>query len=78
MGRGQALPGSSRNCPIGELVHELGLSQYQISSEDFEYLRVIGELIGAAVGKAELSEQLNFYKIKRQDQFNATFLFKVT
>jgi len=42
----------------GALIVDSGKEGIPISGEDFEYLKVIGELIGAAVGKAELSEQL--------------------
>mgnify|MGYP001561655979 CR=1 FL=1 len=42
----------------GALIVDSGKEGVPISGEDFEYLKVIGELIGAAVGKAELSEQL--------------------
>jgi GAF domain-containing protein len=43
---------------VGTLIVDSGKEGVPISGEDFEYLKVIGELIGAAVGKAELSEQL--------------------
>jgi hypothetical protein len=43
---------------VGALIVDSGKKGVPISSEDFEYLKVIGELVGAAVGKAELSEQL--------------------
>jgi hypothetical protein len=43
---------------VGALIVDSGKKGVPISNEDFEYLKVIGELIGAAVGKAELSEQL--------------------
>jgi len=43
---------------VGALIVDSGKKGAPISDEDFEYLKVIGELIGAAVGKAELSEQL--------------------
>ncbi len=42
----------------GALIVDSGKEGVPISEEDFEYLKVIGELIGAAVGKAELTEQL--------------------
>jgi len=35
-----------------------GKEQIPISREDFEYLQVVGDLIGEAVGKAELVGQL--------------------
>ena len=43
---------------VGALIVDSGKEGVPISGEDFDYLKVIGELIGAAVGKAELSEQL--------------------
>jgi GAF domain-containing protein len=43
---------------VGALIVDSGKEGAPISGEDFEYLKVIGELIGAAVGKTELSEQL--------------------
>ena len=43
---------------VGALIVHSGKKGVPISDEDFEYLKVVGELIGAAVGKAELTEQL--------------------
>ncbi|HSB05241.1 MAG TPA: hypothetical protein VLK23_08595, partial [Thermodesulfobacteriota bacterium] len=43
---------------VGALIVDSGKEEVPISAEDFEYLKVMGELIGAAVGKAELTEQL--------------------
>jgi ribosomal protein S15P/S13E len=43
---------------VGALIVDSGKDGIPISDGDFEYLKVVGELIGAAVGKAELSEQL--------------------
>ena len=43
---------------VGALIVDSGKAGIPISDEDFEYLKVVGELIGAAVGKAELTEQL--------------------
>jgi len=43
---------------VGALIVDSGKEGVPISAEDFEYLKVVGELIGAAVGKAVLSEQL--------------------
>ena len=43
---------------MGALIVETGKKGTPISSEDFDYLKAVGELIGAAVGKAELAEQL--------------------
>jgi len=43
---------------VGALIVDSGKKGLPISDEDFEYLKVVGELIGGAVGKAELAEQL--------------------
>jgi len=43
---------------VGALIVDSGKKGVPISSEDFEYLKVVGELIGAAVGRAELAEKL--------------------
>ena len=43
---------------VGALIVDSGKKDVPISNEDFEYLKVVGELIGAAIGKAELTEQL--------------------
>jgi len=43
---------------VGALIVDSGKKGVPVSDEDFEYLKVVGELIGAAVGKAELTEQL--------------------
>jgi hypothetical protein len=43
---------------VGALIVDSGQEGVPISAEDFEYLKVVGELIGAAVGRAALSEQL--------------------
>jgi GAF domain-containing protein len=42
----------------GALIVDSGKEGGPIPEEDFEYLKVIGELMGAAVGKAHLTEQL--------------------
>ncbi len=50
---------------VGALIIDSGIKGVPISDEDFEYLKVVGELIGAAVAKAELVEQLmETYRIK--------------
>ena len=50
---------------VGALIVDSGKKGMPVSDEDFEYLKVVGELIGAAVGKAELTEQLiESYKSK--------------
>lgn len=50
---------------VGVLIVDSGREEVPISAEDFEYLKVVGELIGAAAGKAELVEQLEeLYRTK--------------
>lgn len=43
---------------IGALIVDSGKEGTPISPEDFEYLQVIGQLIGAIIGRAQLIEQL--------------------
>jgi len=43
---------------VGVLIVDCRKEGVPISDEDFEYLKVVGELIGAAIGKAELTRQL--------------------
>jgi hypothetical protein len=43
---------------VGALVVDCGKEASPVSTEDFEYLKSVGELIGAAVGKGELLGQL--------------------
>jgi GAF domain-containing protein len=43
---------------VGALIVDSGKEGVPISEGEFEYLKVVGELIGAAAGKAELVEQL--------------------
>jgi GAF domain-containing protein len=43
---------------IGVLIVDSGAKDIPISRDDFEYLKVIGDLIGAAVGKAKLVTEL--------------------
>ena len=43
---------------VGALIVDCGKKGIPVSAEDFEYLKVVGELIGAAIGKAELAEQM--------------------
>ena len=43
---------------LGALIVNSGKKGDSISAEDFEYLKVLGELIGGAIGKVELAEQL--------------------
>ena len=50
---------------VGALIVETGKKRAPISSGDFDYLKEVGELIGAAVGKAELSEKMiEFYRTR--------------
>ena len=43
---------------LGALIVDSGQNGLPISAEDFEYLQVIGELISAIIGRAELIDQL--------------------
>lgn len=43
---------------VGALIVDHGKEGASVSKEDFEYLKAVGELIGAAVGKAQLVEEL--------------------
>lgn len=43
---------------LGALIVDSGKEETPISPEDFEYLQVIAQLIGAIVGRAQLIEQL--------------------
>jgi hypothetical protein len=43
---------------VGALIVDSGKEGSPITTEDFEYLKAVGELIGAAVGKGELLGQL--------------------
>jgi hypothetical protein len=51
-------PLTNENKQIGALIVDSGKEGTPISSEDFEYLQVIGQLIGAIIGRAQLIEQL--------------------
>jgi hypothetical protein len=43
---------------VGALIVDCGKERSPVSTEDFEYLKAVGELIGAAIGKGELLGQL--------------------
>ena len=43
---------------VGGLIVDCGKKGDPISEEDFEYLKTVGELIGSAAGKIDLSEKL--------------------
>ena len=43
---------------VGALIVDCGKEGGPVSDEEFEYLKIVGELIGAAAGKAELVDQL--------------------
>jgi hypothetical protein len=51
-------PLTSQEKRLGALIVDSGRNGTPISAEDFEYLQVIGELISAVMGRAELIEQL--------------------
>ncbi len=51
-------PFTEQRKEIGVLIVDSGKEQAPISEEDFEYLQVIGELISAIVGRAQLVQQL--------------------
>ncbi len=51
-------PVTKKEKKLGVLIVDSGRNGVPISAEDFEYLQVIGELIGAIIGRAELVEQL--------------------
>lgn len=52
---------------FGVLIVDSGREQTPISQEDFEYLQVVGDLIGEAIGKAELVRQLIDSYEKREE-----------
>jgi GAF domain-containing protein len=43
---------------VGALIVDCGQEESPVSADDFEYLKTVGELIGAAVGKGELFGEL--------------------
>jgi len=43
---------------VGGLIVDSGKKRVPIPDEDFEYLKMVGELMGGAIGKAELVEEL--------------------
>ena len=51
-------PMTQQEKKVGVLIVDSGHQGVPISEDDFEYLKVVSELIGAAAGKAELVEQL--------------------
>jgi len=51
-------PMTGQERKLGVLVVDSGRNGAPISREDFEYLQVIGELISAIIGRAELIQQL--------------------
>ena len=56
----------------GALIVETGKKRAPISPGDFDYLKAVGELIGAAVGKAELAEQMVEFYRKREAMVRET------
>jgi hypothetical protein len=51
-------PITQKTRKLGALIVDSGTEGVPISAEDFEYLQVIGQLIGAILGRAELIQQL--------------------
>lgn len=51
-------PVTRKEKKLGALIVDSGKADIPISEEDFEYLQVIAELLGAIMGRAELIEQL--------------------
>jgi hypothetical protein len=52
---------------VGALIVDCGKEGVPIPEEDFEYLKLVGELIGAAVGKADITEQLIESCVKKEE-----------
>jgi hypothetical protein len=57
---------------IGALIVDSGKEGVPISTGQFEYLKLLGELIGAAVGKAELVERLEGSTRRKEAMVNET------
>lgn len=51
-------PTSQEEQRVGALIVDCGKEGVPVSAEEFEYLKVVGELIGSAIGRTELVEQL--------------------
>ncbi len=51
-------PVTAKKTPLGALIVDSGKEGAPISPQDFEYLQLIGELISAIAGRAELTHQL--------------------
>jgi hypothetical protein len=60
-------PVTQQTRKLGALIVDSGQDGSPVSDEDFEYLQVIGELIGAIVGRAELIQQLTM-SCRRQEE----------
>ncbi len=60
-------PLTGRPKKLGALIVDSGAAKEPIPAEDFEYLQVIGELIGAILGRAELTRQLNTTCRRQED-----------
>ena len=65
-------PLSQEERRVGALIVDSGREGVPISSEDFEYLKVIGELIGSATGKAELVEKLELSNRRKEAMVRET------
>jgi hypothetical protein len=62
---------------VGALIIESNGAGTPISSGDFDYLKLVGELIGGAIGKVELGEQIiESYRRKEAMVKETTHLFR--
>ena len=52
---------------VGALIVDCGKEGVPIQEEDFEYLKLVGELFGAAIGKANITEQLIESCVKKEE-----------
>jgi GAF domain-containing protein len=57
---------------VGALIVDSGKEGVPISNEDFEYLKLVGELIGAATSKAELVEKLEALNRRKEAMVRET------
>ena len=60
---------------VGALIVDCGQEGVPIPEAEFEYLKLVGELIGAAVGKADTAEQLFESCVKKEEIVRETAHF---